>query len=102
MFKLAKSMFRQSPWPQLRFPTAGFDIIRDNVVLEEEQLDEFRRGVYYPVNIGDVFATKYQVVGKLGFGITSTVWLARDLQYVICIAAYRDANNTTGIVPMRH
>ena len=35
---------------------------------------------YYPVNIGDVFSSKYQIIGKLGFGVTSTVWLARDLE----------------------
>jgi hypothetical protein len=33
------------------------------------------------MNIGDVFASSYQVVGKVGFGTTSTVWLARDMQY---------------------
>ncbi|EDN93428.1 hypothetical protein SS1G_09294 [Sclerotinia sclerotiorum 1980 UF-70] len=32
------------------------------------------------MNIGDIFASKYQVVGKLGYSVTSTVWLARDLQ----------------------
>ncbi|KAI4678950.1 uncharacterized protein J4E88_006238 [Alternaria novae-zelandiae] len=79
MFKLAKSLFRRQPWPQLKFPTSGFEVVSDAVLFEEEQLAEFHRGVYYPVNIGDVFASKYQVVGKLGFGVTSTVWLARDL-----------------------
>lgn len=86
VFKFTKSLFRRPPWPQLRFPTAGFDIISDKVLHEEEQLDGFRKGVYYPVNIGDVFASQYQVVGKLGFGVTSTVWLARDLQ---CVKATR-------------
>jgi hypothetical protein len=38
------------------------------------------KGIYYPVNVGDVFASKYQVVGKIGFGVTSTVWLAGDFQ----------------------
>jgi len=80
MFKLAKNLFRRQPWPQLRFPSAGFDVVGDAILLEEEQLDEFKRDVYYPVNIGDVFASKYQVVGKLGFGVSSTVWLARDLK----------------------
>ncbi|KAK3324416.1 kinase-like domain-containing protein [Cercophora scortea] len=42
--------------------------------------DEFKSGQYYPVNIGDVYESKYQVLGKLGFGSTSTVWLARHLQ----------------------
>jgi hypothetical protein len=54
--------------------------VRDSVVVEEEQFDEFKAGQYYPVNIGDVYASKYQVLGKLGFGTTSTVWLARNLQ----------------------
>ncbi|KAM0740049.1 hypothetical protein ACQRIT_005233 [Beauveria bassiana] len=36
---------------------------------------------YYPVQIGQVFADRYQVVGKLGFEATSTVWLAHDLWY---------------------
>ena len=80
MFKLAKSLFRRQPWPQLRFPSSGFEVVSDTVLFEEEQLEEFQRGVYYPVKIGDVFASKYQVVGKLGFGVTSTVWLARDLK----------------------
>jgi serine/threonine-protein kinase SRPK3 len=64
----------------MRFPTTGFDLISDAQTLDEEQFDGFKRGLYYPVNIGDVFASKYQVVGKLGYGVTSTVWLARDLQ----------------------
>lgn len=80
MFKLAKSFFRRQPWLPLKFPASGFEVISNGVWFEEEQLEEFYRGVYYPVNIGDVFASKYQAEGKLGFGITSTVWLARDLQ----------------------
>lgn len=64
----------------MRFPTSGFDVIGDSEVLEEERFEEFNAGHYYPVNIGDIFASKYQVIGKLGFGATSTVWLARDLR----------------------
>ena len=82
MSKLAKTLFRRQPWPLLKFPTSGFEITSEAVLFEEEQLEEFHRGLYYPVNIGDVFASKYQIVGKLGFGLTSTVWLARDLQHV--------------------
>jgi len=76
----AKTLFHRQPLPCLRFPTTGFEIIGDSVALEEEQFEEFGKGIYYPVNIGDVSASKYQVLGKLGFGVTSTVWLARDLQ----------------------
>jgi serine/threonine-protein kinase SRPK3 len=63
----------------MRFPTAGFDTVSDTQPLDEEQFSGFKTRRYYPVNIGDVFASKYQVVGKLGCGVTSTVWLARDL-----------------------
>ena len=34
---------------------------------------------YYPTHLGDVFNDRYQVLLKLGFGTTSTVWLAQDL-----------------------
>lgn len=63
-----------------KFPVSGFELITESDVLEEEQLDEFAAGLYYPVNIGDVYTSKYQVLGKLGFGTTSTVWLAHNLQ----------------------
>jgi len=53
--------------------------VKDSVIVEEEQFDEFKAGQYYPVNTGDVYASKYQVLGKLGFGTTSTVWLACNL-----------------------
>ncbi|TVY15942.1 Serine/threonine-protein kinase SRPK [Lachnellula arida] len=81
LFRWAKTVFRRAPWPPLRFPTTSFDIISDAQLLDEEQFEEgFKKGICYPVNIGDVFASKYQVIGKLGCGVTSTVWLARDLQ----------------------
>ncbi|KAK8116055.1 CMGC/SRPK protein kinase [Apiospora sp. TS-2023a] len=47
--------------------------------VEEEKLPDYLPARYYPVRIGEVFVDRYQVVGKLGFGATSTVWLARDL-----------------------
>lgn len=49
--------------------------------VEEETLPDYLPARYYPVRIGEVFAGRYQVVGKLGFGATSTVWLAHDLRY---------------------
>uniref|UniRef100_A0A2D3V6D5 non-specific serine/threonine protein kinase n=1 Tax=Ramularia collo-cygni TaxID=112498 RepID=A0A2D3V6D5_9PEZI len=59
--------------------------------IEEETLLGYAAKVYYPVRIGQTFQSRYQVVGKLGFGGSSTVWLARDLhecQYValkVCV-----------------
>lgn len=71
----------------LRFPTTGFDIIPQDVVVEEQMFDRFKAEIYYPVNIGDVYASRYQVLGKLGFGSTSTVWLARNLQSAFTLFA---------------
>lgn len=80
LLRWARRLLRRAPSPPLRFPTAGFDVIPATQLLEEEQFDDFKAGDYYPVNIGDIFASnKYQVLGKLGFGSTSTVWLARNL-----------------------
>ncbi|EQL02916.1 CMGC protein kinase [Ophiocordyceps sinensis CO18] len=78
--KLLKRAFRRAPLAPLQFPSSGFDVISDAVKLEEEQLDGFNAAKYYPVRIGDVYSSKYQVLGKLGYGTTSTVWLARNLE----------------------
>ncbi|KAG8408172.1 hypothetical protein J3459_018134 [Metarhizium acridum] len=79
LLKWARAWTRRAPLVPLRFPTSGFDLVQDPVLLEEEQLDGFAANQYYPINIGDVLASRYQVIGKLGFGTTSTVWLARNL-----------------------
>ncbi|CCF39961.1 protein kinase [Colletotrichum higginsianum] len=58
----------------LFFNCTGFPLVSDSTPLEEEEhLDEFKAGQYYPAIIGDVYDEKYQVLGKLDFGSTSTV-----------------------------
>lgn len=47
--------------------------------IEEERMPAFDRGLFYPVKLGDVFRSRYQVLSKLGFGANSTVWFCRDL-----------------------
>ncbi|OBT69953.1 hypothetical protein VE03_00494 [Pseudogymnoascus sp. 23342-1-I1] len=42
--------------------------------------DVYRPGGFHPVYIGDVYHDKYKVLNKIGYGVYSTVWLARDLQ----------------------
>lgn len=64
----------------MRFPTSGFETVRPSEVLDEERFEHFTQGQYYPANIGEVVKSQYQIVGKLGFGVTSTVWLAHDLK----------------------
>ncbi|KAE8352212.1 protein kinase [Aspergillus coremiiformis] len=47
--------------------------------IEEETLPFYEHEQYYPVHIGEVFSSRYKVIGKLGYGAYSTVWLCRDL-----------------------
>ena len=48
--------------------------------IEEENFDNFSMGRYYPVKIGQVMNGRYHIIGKLGFGLGSTVWLAGDIR----------------------
>ncbi|PAV80590.1 hypothetical protein WR25_11072 isoform B [Diploscapter pachys] len=45
---------------------------------EQEDPKDYRKGGYHPVNIGDVFHGRYNVLRKLGWGHFSTVWLCWD------------------------
>lgn len=49
--------------------------------LEEDLLPDYVASRYYPVRLGQVLQDRCQIVGKLGFGTSSTVWLARDLKH---------------------
>ncbi|KAL5336930.1 kinase-like protein [Aspergillus crustosus] len=62
------------------FPTSGFTTIDKETAVEEEELPDYKAGRFYPVHLGQVFENRYQVVTKLGFGSSSTTWLARDLK----------------------
>lgn len=62
------------------FPSDGFAALPKNEKFEEERLIGYKAENFYPVRLGEVFESRYQVVAKLGFGTASTVWLCRDLQ----------------------
>ncbi|KAH8297040.1 hypothetical protein KR044_003879 [Drosophila immigrans] len=46
---------------------------------EQELKEDYCKGGYHPVNIGDLFQGRYHVIRKLGWGHFSTVWLCWDL-----------------------
>ena len=70
------------PSPPRPVPTEGFNLLHKSTPLEEEGFDYYRPERFYPVRLGEVFKSKYQVIGKLGFGGHSTAWLCRDLRWV--------------------
>ncbi|KAF2743283.1 kinase-like protein [Sporormia fimetaria CBS 119925] len=79
LLRWLKIVVTRRGWAPLDFPTTGFAIIADDRIVDEEILDEFREGLFCPIAIGEVVGDKYQIVRKLGYGKSSTVWLARNL-----------------------
>ncbi|KAK3326181.1 putative serine/threonine protein kinase [Apodospora peruviana] len=82
-------------------PTAEAEVYGDDVLLEEETLPWFDPRKWYPVRLGEVIISRYQVLVKLGFGSVSTVWLCRDLRKHTFVAlkvyepGHRQAANET-------
>lgn len=79
------SLFRRPSWlgrawKPLTFSKSNFKQIAPDAKLEEERIyDDVSR--YYPAHLGEILKNRYQIVGKLGFGVSSTVWFARDLRF---------------------
>jgi serine/threonine-protein kinase SRPK3 len=67
-------------WQPLEFNNINFVRIPVNQAVEEETIPDYVASRCYPVRIGEVFQDRYQVVSKLGFGTSSTAWLARDME----------------------
>ena len=42
-----------------------------------EPLDQYKKGGYLTVNIGDVLSSRYTILKKIGWGGYSTVWMAK-------------------------
>jgi len=54
-------------------------ILSPEVPIEEDVIPCYNSKVFYPVNPGDVLHNRYKTVSKVGWGTSSTVWLAQDL-----------------------
>uniref|UniRef100_A0A3P8U764 non-specific serine/threonine protein kinase n=1 Tax=Amphiprion percula TaxID=161767 RepID=A0A3P8U764_AMPPE len=54
-------------------------------------------GGYYPVEIGEIFVDRYQVVKKLGWGHFSTVWLCWDMvkRHFVALKVVKSAETFT-------
>jgi hypothetical protein len=59
-------------------------ILPANAPIEEERTPGYDPKRFLPVNPGDLLNNRYKIVVKVGWGTTSTVWLAHDTQrYVL-------------------
>ncbi|KKK26544.1 hypothetical protein ARAM_002951 [Aspergillus rambellii] len=50
------------------------------ILVDEEISPVYNPKYFYPAKPGEVLADRYQTLVKVGWGVSSTVWLARDLQ----------------------
>ncbi|KAJ5212603.1 uncharacterized protein N7498_004249 [Penicillium cinerascens] len=55
-------------------------ILPQNEIVDEEVCPGYDSKKFYPANPGEVLANRYQILVKVGWGTTSTVWLARDMR----------------------
>ncbi|POR31911.1 Uncharacterized protein TPAR_07878 [Tolypocladium paradoxum] len=69
------ALLRRQPWPM----PAPFPSLDPSQPIEEENTPYYDPKRFYPAHLGQVLNDRYQLVNKLGYGSSSTVWLARDL-----------------------
>ncbi|RHZ60663.1 hypothetical protein CDV55_105267 [Aspergillus turcosus] len=70
------SPLRRKPLPP---PPPGPLLPQDEPV-DEEICPGYNSKKFYPAKPGEVLADRYQVLVKVGWGVSSTVWFARDMR----------------------
>ncbi|KAI0431723.1 putative serine/threonine-protein kinase [Xylaria sp. FL1042] len=55
------------------------ELIPSDVPVDEERLPGYKSEYFYPANPGDVLDNRYKLKAKIGWGSSSTVWLAHDI-----------------------
>lgn len=60
----------------------GIHVVLTDLV-GEETLTRFNSTVWFAVRVGDVLEGRYEVLGKVANGGSSTIWFVRDAQSVL-------------------
>lgn len=89
LLRLGHRALSRSVEPAHDFTGHSFENLGPTLKVEEEHMPGYEKGLFYPVQIGQVFSSRYQVLSKLGYGANSTVWFCRDLLYVSSYSATR-------------
>lgn len=66
----------------LPLPSPGSPLL-PGILVDEEICPVYNSKYFYPAKPGEVLADRYQILVKVGWGVSSTVWLARDLVWVL-------------------
>ncbi|CAG8947746.1 unnamed protein product [Penicillium salamii] len=87
------SLLHKKPCPM---PSPG-PPLPPGILVDEEISPVYNSKYFYPAKPGKILADRYQTLVKVGWGVSSTVWLARDLQGHIGepenVVALKIANN---------
>ena len=81
LLRLGRRVLSRSVEPPCVFVEHAYENLDLTVNIEEEHMPAYEKGLFYPVQIGQVFNARYQILSKLGYGANSTVWFCRDLLY---------------------
>jgi len=71
---------KHRPWP---LSTAVAPKLPVHEAIEEEHTPYYDPARFYPARLGDILNDQYQLATKLGYGSSSTIWLARDLNQFV-------------------
>ncbi|KAJ5205702.1 hypothetical protein N7491_003671 [Penicillium cf. griseofulvum] len=85
------ALLRKKPFPM---PSPG-PPLPPGILIDEEISPVYDSKHFYPAKPGEVLADRYQTLVKVGWGVSSTVWLARDLyiENPESVVALKIANN---------
>ena len=73
----------RSPSPPRELPAAEPQHMNSATLMEEETFPWYNSDKWFPVRVGEIFESRYQVLLKLGYGSVSTAWLCRDLRLMM-------------------
>lgn len=57
-----------------------YEELPQEIPVDEEKIPGYNSKYFYPANPGDILENRYQLDVKVGWGSSSTVWLAHDIQ----------------------
>ncbi|CAG8135534.1 unnamed protein product [Penicillium salamii] len=88
-------LLRKRPFPM---PSPG-PPLPPGILVDEEISPVYDSRYFYAAKAGELLADRYQILVKVGWGVSSTVWLARDLQGHVeepeSVVALKIVNNNT-------
>ncbi|KAK4545354.1 hypothetical protein LTR36_003534 [Oleoguttula mirabilis] len=58
---------------------SNIKLLESDEPIEEQTLPHYQPSDFYPVHVGELFNERYQVLGKLGYGSKSTIWMCYDI-----------------------